>query len=138
MLFGTSHRPLWGSILRLVRIAVASLAAVSAAVFLAPPVGAAAPAALHVLPGSTLAVQGTGFVPNTVVRLRVTRSGTVLRVVLVRAGVRGGFTAKLPSAPGCGVTVVSATGALDRRARVATGLERRCPPPPPIRAPGAG
>ena len=89
------------------------------------------------LAGPTLAIQGTGFVPRTIVRLRVTASGAVLRVVLVRSGVGGGFSVKLPIGAPCGVTVVNATGVGARHARVATGFARQCPPPPPIRAPGS-
>jgi hypothetical protein len=116
-----------------VRIAIASLVCVLVAVAAAAAVSAATGPTLRVVPGSTLAVQGSGFVPRTLVRLRVTSLGKVLRVVLVRAGATGGFTARLPLGSACGVTVVSATGARGRHARVVTGLERLCPPPPPIR-----
>ena len=120
------------------RIAVASLVSVCVAVVLAPTAGATTAPTLRVIPGSTPSIQGTGFVPRTIVRLRVTGSGVVLRLILVRSGSGGGFSVKLPIGSSCGVTVVNAAGAGTRHARVATGLARQCPPPPPIRAPGSG
>jgi len=115
------------------RTAVASLVAICAIVVLGATSAAAAAPSLRVLPGSTLTIQGAGFVPRTVVRLRVTGSGAVLRTVLVRSGAGGGFSVKLPMGASCGVTVIDATGVRDRHARVATGFGRQCPPPPPIR-----
>lgn len=115
------------------RIAFASVVAICAvAVLGASPAVAAAPS-LRVVQGSTLTIQGAGFVPRTIVRLRLTVSGSVLRMVLVRAGAGGGFSLTLPLSPKCGVIVVNATGVRERQARVATGLARPCPPPPPIR-----
>jgi hypothetical protein len=116
-----------------VRIAIPSLVSALVAVLTPPSAGAATEPTLRVVPGSTLAVHASGFVPRTVVRLRVMSSGKVLRVVFVRAGVAGGFTARLQLTPACGVIVVSAMGTRDRRAHVATGVARLCPPPPPIR-----
>ena len=119
------------------RIAVTSFVCALAVAALCAAAGAATGPALRVVPGSMLAVQGSGFVPRTVVRLRLTSAGKVLGVVVVRAGAGGGFTARLTARPACGVAVVTATGVGDRRARVATGLTRLCPPPPPIPSPGA-
>ena len=115
------------------RIALASLASVCVAVVGAPTVGATTAPKLQVVPGSMLSIQGTGFVPRTVVRLRVTGSGVVLRMFLVRSGPGGGFSVRLPLGQSCGMTVVNAAGTGNRHARVATGLARPCPPPPPIR-----
>ena len=114
------------------RIAVVWLAVIAVAIALTPTAGAAGPT-LRVLPGSTLSVQGTGFVPRTVVRLRVTESGVVLRVVLVRTGARGGFVVRLPAVETCTPTQITATWVRGRLARVpAPWFVRECPPPPPL------
>ena len=135
MLYGTAPTSPGVRYSTLMRTDVASLVASCAVVVLgAAPAVAAAPS-LRVVPGSMRTIQGAGFVPRTIVRLRLTVTGSVLRLVLVRAGAGGGFSVTLPPPPTCGVIVVNATGVRDRHARVATDFGRRCPPPPPIRAP---
>jgi hypothetical protein len=113
-------------------ILVATAAAVCIVTALAPAAGAATPT-LRMVPGAPLAVEGTGFVPRTTVRLRLTSSGRLQRVVVVRTGVQGGFRRRLPEPQTCSLTVVTATGAGGRQARLPmTWFVRRCAPPPPI------
>jgi hypothetical protein len=114
------------------RIVVASILAAGLTAALAPTAEAAAPT-LRVVPGPALAVQGTGFVPRTLVRLRLTQPGEVVRAVWVRTGSRGGFLVRFPALEPCSVGQITASGARTLRARVPTAwLVRECPPPPPL------
>jgi hypothetical protein len=132
MLFGTASRTVQAFDTPSMRLAAASLLAICVAVALAPTAGAAGPT-LRVVPGPSLAVQGAGFVPQTLVRLRLTGSGHVLRVVLVRAGTRGGFLVRFPALERCSPSLITATGTRERQARVpAAWFVRECPPPPPL------
>ena len=96
---------------------------------------AAASPTLRIVPGQSLVVAGTGFVPRTVVVLRV-GGPDVARVARVRSGRTGQFRATFPSLTTCSVSSVTARGARDRFARVPVAwFVRECPPPPPL-APG--
>lgn len=113
------------------RTVVAAILVSCVAAALAPSAAARGPT-LRVVPGPALAVAGQGFVPRTLVRVRLTRAGDVVRAVWVRAGSRGGFLVRFPALETCSVTLVSASGARERRARVpAAWFVRECPPPPP-------
>jgi hypothetical protein len=122
-----------------VRIAIVS---VLAALFLvvAPAGAAKGPAApiaptLRVASGPSLVLVGTGFAPQSLVRLRVTGPG-VDRRVSVRAGAGGGFTTRFAGLEPCSVREAAASAANGARARVPTPwFVRECPPPPPL-APG--
>jgi len=115
------------------RIAVGGMLAICAGTLLASTATAATTPTLRVTPGPSLTVQGAGFVPRSLVRLRVTDSGVVLRVVSVRAGARGGFLVRFPSLETCSPTAITAAGTLGRQARVpAAWFVRECPPPPPL------
>jgi len=114
------------------RIAIVTVGAICAGTLLASTAMAATPT-LRVTPGPSLTVQGAGFVPRSLVRLRVTDSGAVLRMVTVRAGARGGFLVRFPSLETCSPTAITATGPGVRPARVPTAwFVRECPPPPPL------
>ena len=115
------------------RIVVAAfLAACVAAAALAATATAAAPT-LRVVTAPALTVQGAGFVPRTLVRLRLVRAGDVIRSVRVRAGSRGGFLVRFPALEACSVSAITASGLGERRARVpAAWFVRECPPPPPL------
>lgn len=93
----------------------------------------AATPTLRVVTAPTLTVQGAGFVPRTLVRLRLVQAGDVIRSVRVRAGSRGGFLVRFPALEACSVSAITAWGAGERRARVpAAWFVRECPPPPPL------
>ena len=86
---------------------------------------------LRVVPGPTLTIAGAGFVPRALVRLRLTSSGRVLRILSVRTGGRGGFLVRFPALETCSPTLITASGAGGRLARVpAAWFVRECPPPP--------
>lgn len=122
---------------RPMRAAVAVALVVCSSMIVVPSAPASAPV-LRVVPGPTLVVAGAGFVPRTLVRLRLTRSGVVVRTTSVRAGGRGGFVVRLPGIEACATTLVTATGVQGRRPRVpASWFVRECPPPPPL-APALG
>jgi hypothetical protein len=114
------------------RIAVVTMLAMGLAAALAATAGAAGPT-LRVVPGPSLTVQGTGFVPRTLVRLRVTSTGAVVRTAVVRTGAKGGFVTRFPLLEMCSATRITAAGVRDRLARVPTAwFVRECPPPPPL------
>ena len=115
------------------RIVVASIVvACVAAATLASTATAATPT-VRVVTAPSLTVRGTGFVPRTIVRLRLVRAGDVVRSVRVRAGSRGGFLVRFPALEACSVTAITASGQRERRARVpAAWFVRECPPPPPL------
>ena len=114
------------------RIAVIMVLAICAGALSASTAVAGTPT-LRVTPGPSLTVQGAGFVPRSLVRLRVTDSGVVLRVVSVRAGARGGFLVRFPSLETCSPTAITATGPGVPQTRVPLAwFVRECPPPPPL------
>jgi hypothetical protein len=118
-----------------VRIALGSLFAVCvASLLVSGEIRAAAPT-VRVVPGPSLAISGTGFVPRTLVRVRLVGHG-IERVVRVRSGPTGGFLARF-ALEKCSLTAITASGIRSRSARVPTPwFVRECPPPPPL-APGA-
>jgi hypothetical protein len=90
---------------------------------------------LRVVPGPSLAVAGTGFVPRTVVVLRL-NGPAVERVVRVTSGRRGGFLVRF-ALEKCSLTTITASGIRSRSARIPLPwFVRECPPPPPL-APAA-
>jgi len=114
------------------RIAVVTVLAICAGALWASTAVAAAPT-LRIVPGLSLTVQGAGFLPRSLVRLRVTDSGSVLRVVSVRTGSRGGFLVRFAALETCSPTAITATGPGVRQARVPLAwFVRECPPPPPL------
>ena len=114
--------------MRRLSVLVAALLALSGSA-----ASAASSPSLRVVPGPTLALAGAGFVPRTLVRLRITSTGHVLRVASVRTGARGGFLVRFPALEPCSPTLVVASGIDGRRARVPTvWFVRECPPPPPL------
>ena len=95
---------------------------------------AAAPT-LRVVSGPSLTIAGAGFVPRTMVRVRLIGPSTE-RTVRVRTGPAGGFVARF-ALERCSLTAITASGLGSRSARVpTTWFVRECPPPPPL-APGA-
>ena len=72
------------------RIAAASLLVTCVAALLATADVRAAGPALRIVPGPSLAVAGTGFVPRTIVLVRL-KGPDVARLVRVRSGRNGGF-----------------------------------------------
>lgn len=115
------------------RIVAASLIAACAAAAALPSTAAAATPTLRVVTAPALAVQGAGFVPRTLVRLRLVRAGEIVRSVRVRAGSRGGFLVRFPALEACSVSAITASGPGERRSRVpASWFVRECPPPPPL------
>jgi hypothetical protein len=96
---------------------------------------AAAPPTLRIVPGPSLVVAGTGFVPQTVVVVRV-GGPDAARVARVRSGRTGRIRAAFPGLTTCSASAVTARGVRDRFARVPVAwFVRECPPPPPL-APG--
>ena len=83
---------------------------------------------LRVVPGPSLAVAGTGFVPRTVVVLRL-NGPAVARVVRVTSGRRGGFLVRF-ALEKCSLTTITASGIRSRSARIPLPwFVRECPPP---------
>jgi hypothetical protein len=112
----------------LLTLVVAALVTVTAST-----AAAASSPSLRVVPGPALTIAGAGFVPRTLVRLRLTSSGRVLRILSVRTGGRGGFHVRFPALEACSPTLITAAGAGGRLARVpAAWFVRECPPPPPL------
>ena len=96
------------------------------------PASAATTPTLRIGPSSTLSVVGTGFRPRTAVSVRIVTSG-VDRTSVVRTGIRGGFTLRLPALERCEPTVVVARAANGATARVPVAwFARDCIPPPPM------
>jgi hypothetical protein len=121
-------------IVRVVVVVVALIAACLAGLLDAGDARAAAPT-LRVVSGPSLAIAGTGFVPRTMVRVRLVGPSTE-RTVRVRTGPAGGFVARF-ALERCSLTAITASGLASRSARVpTTWFVRECPPPPPL-APGA-
>ena len=101
-----------------------------AALLSAADVRAAGPA-LRIVPGPSLAVAGTGFVPRTIVLVRL-KGPDVARLVRVRSGRNGGFLVRF-AIENCSLTAITATGTRNRSARIPTPwFVRECPPPPPL------
>ena len=91
----------------------------------------AAGPALRIVPGPSLAVAGTGFVPRTIVLLRL-KGPDVARLVRVRSGRNGGFLVRF-AIENCSLTAITAAGTQNRSARIPTPwFVRECPPPPPL------
>lgn len=113
------------------RIAGVSLLVACVAALLATADVRAAGPTLRTVPGPSLAVAGTGFVPRTIVLLRL-KGPDVARLVRVRSGRNGGFLVRFAVA-NCALTSVTATGVRGRVARVPIAwFVRECPPPPPL------
>lgn len=109
---------------------VSVLTLVAAGVICAGAESAATPT-LRVAPGPSLTLAGAGFVPRTVVVLRL-KGPSVARLARVRSGRGGGFLVRF-AVDGCSVTTVTAVGVGSRTARVPTAwFVRECPPPPPL------
>jgi hypothetical protein len=122
-----------------VRIALvgmlAGLTLLAPPVLVAPGLAASDTPTLRVASGPSLVLVGTGFMPRSLVRVRVTGPG-VDRSLSVRAGAKGAFTTRFAGLDPCAVKQATASGAGGTRARVPTPwFVRECPPPPPL-APG--
>ena len=114
-------------------IAASLLAAILTLSVGAADASAAAPT-LRVVPGPSLIVSGGGFLPRTMVVLRL-QGPDIKRVTRVRSGRNGRFLVRF-ALETCSLTAVTATGVRNRTARVPTAwFVRECPPPPPL-APG--
>jgi hypothetical protein len=101
-------------------------------------VGPGPGATIRVGPTRGFSVIGTGFRPKVLVTLRVIAPGLDRRVT-VRAGVRGGFTLRLPGLARCEPRSVTARAANGAGARIpVTWFVRECPPPPPLQPGLAG
>ena len=87
---------------------------------------------------TTLSLVGTGFTPRVLVTLRVVAPDFSRRVV-VRAGAKGGFTARFPGLDRCATNMMIARAANGTGARVPISWWiRECPPPPPLQPGVAG
>ena len=123
----------------LMRIALVSAFTAVALVAVSPGDATAAAAGgaptLRVGNGQFIVLVGSGFVPRSLVRLRVTGNG-IDRRASIRANLRGGFVMRFPGLDRCSVKQATARTIGGALVRVPPPwFIRECPPPPPL-APG--